>query len=267
MKLSLLREAQLSCFILAVLSDAKRRAKELKKFSFRSRRLHLKCWSGDFGPFARVLQSDSDHHILWPCRASVPGDVPVRGLWRKHHLCQRDSRVSQLPRAFTLAPQVQPPAVEPPPTSRPQMFLWLVPPSVHWSSLTTVGGGVCLSVTSTKRMSDLSHESPGGAGGDGDVNLCFIVHHVITLRWLLMLHNGNCDSSEASKLRHTGEAGGAQWQSRLGIQQPSGPEIFSSDWGWLAFQQQKHLEHSWRPEDLIEVFCQVFRSKVLVTWS
>lgn len=129
--------------------------------------------------------------------------------------------------------------------------------SVHWSSLTTVG--VFASVSRLLKRCQIF--------GDGDVILCSMVHRVITVRWLLMLHSGNCDSSEAPKLYHTGEAGGAQWQSKLRIQQPTGPQNFSSDWGWLGFQHQEHLEHFWRPKDLIEIFCQVQRRTILVTWS
>ena len=31
-------------------------------------------------------QSYRDDDLLWPCGAGLAGDVPVRGLWREHHL-------------------------------------------------------------------------------------------------------------------------------------------------------------------------------------
>lgn len=246
-----------SCFM--DLADAERRVKELKKFtpgvSFQQ------CWGGDFGSFARVLQSDSDHHLLWPCRAGVPGDVPVRGLWRKHHLSQRDSQISQLSRVFTLAPQVQAQPVEPSPTSEPQMFLRLVPASVPQSTahLAQLWGFLPQYHSYYRDVRSFSWTArrwrwtcPLVFNGSSCHNCEMVVDASQSEQWLQR-------SSKA-------EASGAQWRSKLRIQQPAGPQIFSSVWGWLGFQHQKHLELLWRPKELIEIFRQVQRRMILVTW-
>ncbi len=67
-------------------------------------------------------QSDCHHNVLWSCRAGVSGDVPVCGLWREHHLCQRDGQdVHRLTARWVT-----------PPLSSTAALTWAVLASFRW---------------------------------------------------------------------------------------------------------------------------------------
>lgn len=59
------------------------------------------------------LQSHRHHDVLWSCGAGVSGDVPVCGLWREHHLYQRDDQGIQHPTSCWVTPPLSSSPVPP----------------------------------------------------------------------------------------------------------------------------------------------------------